>query len=92
MVHGIRVPIRLLGMDIQSYIFLGVGVALSVLGFFLKQTAGKIARNDQRVGQLEIHLAKNKARDEERWGQSQKLLEDRRIDIQKLYDKVGKIG
>ena len=79
-------------VDIQSYIFLGVGVALSVLGFFLKQLAGKIQRNDQRVGQLEIHLAKNKARDDERWGQAQKLLEDRRVDVQKLYDKLGKVS
>ena len=73
-------------MEWHSYIFLGVGVAISVLGFFLKKEAQKQAELDRRVKELEISLAKNGVLDRERWKQADKLLEDRREDIRKIYD------
>ena len=39
---------------------------------------------------MEISLAKNCARDTERWVQTKKLLEDRREDIIKIYEKLNK--
>ena len=75
-------------MDFQGYIFLGVGGAISVLGFFLKKEARKADSLDQRLGKVETDLAKNEARDLERWVVANKLLEDRRQDIQKLFEKL----
>ena len=75
-------------MDLQAYVLLGVGVAISVLGFFLKKEAKKAAELDERVKRLETDLAKNEARDLERWNVATKLLEDRREDVQKLFEKV----
>ena len=73
-------------MEVDSYIFLGVGVAISVLGFFLKKEAKKAAELEERVKNLEVSWAKNEARDSERYAQHEKLLEDRRLDCIKLYD------
>jgi hypothetical protein len=77
-------------MDFNSYIFLGVGVAISVLGFFLKKEARKTEDLNCRVQVLEIKLATNSARDDERWHHTEKLLEDRRADVRKLYDIMKK--
>ena len=75
-------------MDFQGYIFLGVGVAISVLGFFLKKEARKADNLDQRLGNVETDLAKNAARALERWIVANKLMEDRRVDIQQLFEKL----
>ena len=77
-------------MEFHNYIFLGVGVAISVLGFFLKREAKKAAELDERVKTLEVLWAKNEARDGERWREANKLLEDRREDVRKLYDMASK--
>jgi hypothetical protein len=77
-------------MDYSNYIFLGVGVALSILGFFLKKEAQKQSELDQRVKSLEIRAEKNGALDAERWIHVNKLLEDRRADIIKIYDTIQK--
>tara|TARA_Y100001938_G_C7928646_1_gene348203 strand:+ start:471 stop:713 length:243 start_codon:yes stop_codon:yes gene_type:complete len=79
-------------MDTNSYVFLGVGVAISVLGFFLKKEARKSAENDKRIAMLEMLQAKNDVRDAERWKVANKLLEDRRSDIKNLFSKLDKIG
>ena len=76
-------------MEFSSYIFLGVGVAISVLGFFLKKEARKASELDSRVKDLEVMFAQNEARDQERWRQTHKLLEDRRGDIRKLFDIIS---
>ena len=68
-------------MELESYMFLGVTVALSVLGFFLKREAKKSQDNEQRISTLEVLLAKNEVRDSERWKVCHKVLEDRRDDI-----------
>ena len=78
-------------MDLTPYMFLGVTVALSVLGFFLKREAKKAADNETRIGTLEILLAKNEVRDRERWTVAHKLMEDRRNDVMKIYDKIDKL-
>ena len=75
-------------MDFQGYIFLGVGCALSVLGFFLRREARKTEDMAKRISTLEVLLAKNEARDCERWRQANKLMEDRRNDCIKLYDLI----
>ena len=75
-------------MDFQGYIFLGVGCALSVLGFFLRREARKTEDMAKRISTLEVLLAKNEARDCERWRQANKLMEDRRADCIKLYDLI----
>jgi len=76
----------------SSYVFLGVGVAISVLGFFLKKEARKTEDMSKRIGTLEMLLAKNDVRDCERWAVAHKLMEDRREDCIKLYDRLGKLG
>ena len=75
-------------MDVQGYIFLGVGVAISVLGFFLKKEARKAEDLAQRLGNVETDLAKNEARDLERWIVANKLMEDRRDDIKRIFEKL----
>tara|TARA_Y100000593_G_scaffold24075_2_gene47756 strand:- start:2470 stop:2706 length:237 start_codon:yes stop_codon:yes gene_type:complete len=77
-------------MELESWMFVGVSVALSVLGFFLKREARKSEEADSRIGNLEMLIAKNDVRDCERWKVANKLLEDRRADIQKLFDLVNK--
>jgi len=77
-------------MDFESYCFLGVGVAISVIGFFLKREAQKTKCIEDKVRNLEVALARNSARDEERWGTNSKVLEDRRQDVQKLFDMVNR--
>ena len=75
-------------MELHNYIFLGVGVAISVLGFFLKKEARKSQENDRRIGTLEMLLAKNDVRDCERWKVVNKQLEDRREDVKTLFSKL----
>ena len=58
------------------------------MGFFLKREAKKAAEMEQRIGTLEILLAKNEVRDCERWKVAHKLMEDRRNDVIKIYDKM----
>ncbi len=75
-------------MEFHSYIFLGVGVAISVLGFFLKKEARKSAENDLRIAKLEREVATNEALDSERWATCNKLLEDRRDDVKTIFARL----
>ena len=77
-------------MEFHSYIFLGVGVAISVLGFFLKKEAKKATELEERMRTIEMLWHKNEARDGERWREANKLLEDRRQDVRKIYDLLSK--
>lgn len=74
----------------SNYIFLGVGVAISVLGFFLKKEAQKTIANEKKLNELEVKVAKNEALDEERWQNANKLLEDRRDDIKNIFTRLNK--
>ena len=76
-------------MDFPSdYIFLGVGVALSILGFFLKKEARKTQQMEETLQGLSLKIAQNDVRDSERWTNAMKLLEDRREDVKNLYAKL----
>jgi hypothetical protein len=77
-------------MDISEYILIGVGTCLSILGFFLKKEARRLNLVAEKVDDMNITLAKNEARDAERWVSIDKRLEDRRMDVRKLYDLVQK--
>ena len=78
-------------MEFHSYMFLGVGVAISVIGFFLKKEAQKTKQMEEAIRDLQVAQAKNCARDEERWLTANKVLEDRRDDVRKLYDLMSSI-
>lgn len=65
--------------------FAGVTLALSVLGFFLKKNKIEIDSMKERMRELEI----SNARSSERIKTLLKLTEDRRRDIQKIFDKIN---
>lgn len=77
-------------MEVEKIILVALGMMLSVVAFFLKKESLKVDRLNKRVQQMEVDLAKNTARDSERWVQATKLLEDRRVDIIKIFDRLNK--
>jgi hypothetical protein len=70
-------------MNYDGYVLIGIGVALSVLGFFLKRIKEEIDVLKAKHSRIEI----NQARNFERLTNIDKLLEDRRQDIKKLFEK-----
>jgi hypothetical protein len=76
-------------MEIKEIIILAIGTMVSVIAFYLKRESMKVERLQNDLRQMEIDLAKNDARDCERWIQIQKLLEDRRIDSIKIFEKLN---
>lgn len=77
-------------MEIQDIIFICLGLMVSVVAFFLKKESVKVDRLSSLLRKIEIELARNSAKDSERWRETQKLLEDRRNDIISLYKKFEK--
>ena len=73
-------------MEITHYMFAGVTLAISVLGFFLKKNKLEIDLMKEVIRKLEI----SDARSTERIRTLLKVVEDRRRDIQNLYEKTGK--
>ena len=71
-------------MEYSSYMFLGLGVAVSVLGFFLKRMKEEIDVQKARNAKLEI----SSARHYEKIRNLEKLAEDRRTDIKRLFEQV----
>jgi len=71
-------------MEITHYMFAGVGVAISVLAFFLKKNKMEIDSMKENVRKLEI----SEARNSERIRTLLKVVEDRRKDIQRLFEKA----
>lgn len=69
-------------MEMNGYIFIGVGVAVSVLGFFLKRIKAEVDLAKQILQDVQVAQAKH----EERIKTLLKLVEDRRRDIQKLFE------
>ena len=71
-------------MEVSHYMFAGLGVALSILAFFIKRNKWEIDDMNDRLRQVEISAA----------GQIKevnhlnKLSEDRREDIKKLFEKM----
>jgi len=72
-------------MEVSHYMFAGVTLALSVLGFYLKKNKIEIDSMKERMRELEI----SDARSGERIKTLLKLTEDRRRDIQKIFDKIN---
>jgi hypothetical protein len=70
--------------DYTSYIFIGVGAAISVLGFFLKRLKEDIDVVKQKQARQEINAARNF----EKLTNLEKVSEDRRTDIQNLFNKL----
>jgi hypothetical protein len=70
-------------MEISTYMFAGLGVALSVLAFFLKKNKLEIDSLSNAVRKLEL----SDATKTEKLIFMGKVLEDRRRDIQKLFEK-----
>lgn len=77
-------------MEVKEIIMMGIGAMVSVIAFYLKRESLKIEKLSNKLREIEINLAKNCARDTERWVQTKKLLEDRREDTIKIYEKLNK--
>lgn len=71
-------------MEVSHYMFAGVGVAISILAFFIKRNKWEIDDMKERLRQIEISDA-GQSKDVEHLT---KLSEDRRRDIQKLFEKL----
>ena len=71
-------------MEISHYMFAGVGVALSILAFFIKRNKWEIDDMKERLRQIEISDA----------GQTKdinhlaKVCEDRRDDVKNLFKRL----
>lgn len=65
--------------------FAGIGVGFSVLAFFLKKNKVEIDVMKERMRDLEIA----NARQGERIKTLLKTVEDRRRDVQKIFDKIN---
>lgn len=72
-------------MEISHYMFAGVGVAISVLAFFLKKNKLEIDQMRESMRKLEL----NETRNNERIRTLLKTVEDRRRDVQKIFDKIN---
>lgn len=73
-------------MDVASYIYVGLGVAVSVLGFFLKRMKEEVDRVKAKTIRIEI----NQARNFEKIMNLEKITEDRREDIKRIYETLSK--
>lgn len=71
-------------MDIAHYMFAGMGVAISILGFFIKRIKMELDDMKERLRQMEISDA----------GQTKdinhlaKVCEDRRDDVKNLFKRL----
>jgi len=63
------------------YIFCGIGVALSILGFFLKKIKTEVDDLKEQVRRDQIL----NARQQEQMRHIEKVLEDRRRDVKELH-------
>jgi len=69
---------------------IAMGAMISIIAFFLKKESLRVEGLSKKLRHIEIDLAKNDARDGERWIQTQKLLEDRRTDVVRIFEKLEK--
>lgn len=72
-------------MEITHYIYVGMGIAVSVLGFFLKRIKEEVDVCKTRNQRLEVNQAKLFARLE----MCEKLSEDRRSDVKEIFRKIN---
>lgn len=78
-------------MQYNEFILIGIGTAISVIGYFLKRENKRLEELEELVNKINVILAKNDVRDSERWESINKRLEDRRMDIRKIYDILSEI-
>ena len=71
-------------MEVSHYMFAGVGVAISILAFFIKRIKMEVDDMKERLRQIAINDA-GQTKDVEHLT---KLAEDRRIDIKNLFKKL----
>ena len=74
---------------IQDLVFVVTGVTISIIGYFLKQKSARVTEMEDRLAIVEKELAQNTTRDCERWYWVNKTLEDRRLDVIKIYEKLN---
>ena len=74
----------------DKIILIVMGAMISIIAWFLKKENAKIERISEKLRKLEVDLARNGARDSERWEQTQRLLEDRREDVKAIFEKLNK--
>jgi uncharacterized membrane protein YgaE (UPF0421/DUF939 family) len=77
-------------MAYNEFILIGIGTAISVIGYFLKRENKRLEEMEDLINKINVTLAKNEVRDTEINKSVEKRLEDRRNDIRKLYDLVQK--
>ena len=70
----------------ETYIFLGLSVAVSVIGFFLKRINEEVDVQKAKNEQLEIGVARHY----EKIRNIEKLAEDRREDVKRIFELIGK--
>ena len=56
-----------ISMEMQEMLIMGVGILVSVTAFYLKRESLKIEKLGSKLRRMEVDLAKNGARDAERW-------------------------
>ena len=78
-------------MEINEYILMGIGICISIISFFLKRENKRLEDLENLANKINLTLAKNDVRDNERWESINKRLEDRRTDIRKIYDIISDI-
>jgi len=76
-------------MEINEILMIAMGMMVSVIAFFLKRESIKVEKLSNKLREIEVDLAKNGARDTERWIQTTRLLEDRRQDVVKIFEKIN---
>ncbi len=70
----------------ETYIFLGLSVAVSVIGFFLKRIKEDVDVQKAKNSKLEIGVARHY----EKIRNIEKLAEDRREDVKRIFELMGK--
>jgi hypothetical protein len=71
---------------VETYIFLGLSVAVSVIGFFLKRIKEEVDVQKAKNAKLEIGVARHY----EKIRNIEKLAEDRREDVKRIFELIGK--
>ena len=70
----------------ETYIFLGLSVAVSVVAFFLKRIKEEVAVQKAKNAKVEIGVARHY----EKIRNIEKLAEDRREDVKRIFELIGK--
>lgn len=75
-------------MEVNEYVFIGIGACFSIIGYFLKRENKRLEGMEKLINEINVTLAKNEVRDFERYSTIEKRLEDRRMDVRKIYDII----